>query len=279
MRLVALTALTMVAFAANSVLNRMAVANFATDPAAFAVVRTVAGAAMLVVLVRLRRGAAFDWSPPARILGGASLALYLAGFSMAYRSLDAGIGALILFGGVQVTMFVGAIIGRESVPVRRWVGAAISVAGLGWLVWPQGGAVSAVPLHGTLLMGAAALGWGVYSLAGRSASDPLASTAANFVTAVPLVAPLLLLGAAVTPAGAALAVVAGALTSGLGYALWCAVMPRLGATRAAVAQLSVPVIAGLGGAVLLAELPDARALLGGAAVLLGIAVSLIPRRT
>jgi len=278
MKLAALTAIAMIAFAANSILNRMAVANFGTDPAGFAVVRTVAGAAMLAGLMRLRRGATFDWSLRARLIGGATLAVYLVGFSMAYLTLDAGLGALILFGGVQVTMFAGAVIGREPVPARRWIGAAISVAGLGWLVWPQGGGETAVSVSGAALMGAAALGWGLYSLAGRTVRDPLASTAANFVVAIPLVAPLLLVGAAITPVGAVLAALAGAVTSGLGYALWYSVMPRLGATRAAVAQLSVPVIAGLAGAVLLSEMPDQRALLGAAVVISGIGVSMVPRK-
>ncbi|WP_018301751.1 EamA family transporter [Wenxinia marina] len=269
-----LTSAAMVAFAANSVLNRLAVAGLGTDPVAFAILRTVSGALVLTLLVAARGGGGEGggWR------GATALALYMAGFSLAYLTLDAGIGALILFGGVQVTMFAGAVLGREAVPPRRWAGAALALAGLALLVWPAGGAGD-VPAGGAALMAAAALGWGVYSLLGWGAADPLAATARNFRLATPLVlAPLLVLPVTLpTPAGAAAAILSGAVTSGLGYALWYRLLPTLGASRAAVAQLSVPVLAAAAGWLLLAEPPGARAVAASALVLGGIALSLWTR--
>lgn len=275
MRLFLLTALTMVAFAANSVLNRMALEGGETGPASFAAIRLVAGAVVLAALVGWREEAPL-WRWPG--WGGpAALALYVLGFSFAYVSLGAGVGALILFGGVQVTMFAGAVLARDAIPLRRWVGAAVSFAGLCYLMWPGGGAV--VPLGGAALMLAAALGWGVYSLIGRGAVDPLSATARNFVFA----APAGLLAWLVMPdgahwAGLILAILSGAVTSGLGYALWYSVLPGLGATRAAVAQLSVPVIAVAGGALALNEGLSLRLVLASALVLGGVALAVIPGR-
>lgn len=278
MRLVLLTALVMVAFAANSVLNRLALAEGDIGPAAFAAVRLGAGAAVLVALARLG-GGRVPVLVPGRAVAAAALALYMLGFSFAYLWLDAGLGALILFGGVQITMFAGAVLAGERVPARRWAGAALAFGGLVWLLWP-GGAGAPDPA-GAALMAAAAFGWGVYSLVGRRAKDPLAETAANFVVALlPGLAALALAGdlAGATPTGIAAAVLSGAVTSGLGYALWYAVLPRLQASQAAVAQLTVPVIAIAAGAVLLAEAPTARMLMAGAVVLGGIWISLLRGR-
>ena len=270
-RLAALTALTMLAFAANSLLNREALAEGQTGPAVFALIRVVSGALCLWVLVRLRGGPS---RPILRPWGVVSLALYVLGFSFAYVTLPAGVGALILFGGVQVTMFAGAVLGGERVAWPRWAGAAVAFAGLVWLLWP--GAQAAPPVAGALLMLAAALGWGVYSLLGRGVPDPLAATASNFVWAVPLaVLAYAVLPDAASARGALLAVVSGAVTSGLGYALWYAILPRLTATLAAVAQLSVPVIATAGGIALLGEELNARFLIATLLVLGGIGLSLL----
>ena len=274
LRLAALTVLTMLAFAANSLLNREALADGQTGPAAFAMIRVVSGALCLWILVRLRSGPV---RPALRPLGVLSLALYVLGFSFAYVTLQAGVGALILFGGVQVTMFAGAVAGGERVAWTRWAGAAVAFAGLVWLMWP--GAQATPPVAGAALMVAAALGWGVYSLLGRGVPDPLAATASNFVFA----APLAVLVFAVVPDGATmqgalLAVVSGAVTSGLGYALWYTILPRLSATLAAVAQLSVPVIATAGGVALLGEELSARFVIATLLVLGGIGLSLVRPR-
>jgi len=280
MKVVLLTALVLVAFAANSILNRMAVGPGEIDAVSFAVIRAVAGAVMLSALVLLRRRA-LPLRGTGRAVGAGSLALYLIGFSLAYIEIDAGVGALILFGGVQVTMFGGALLGGDRPPLARWIGAGVALSGLAWLIWPSGAV--ALPVAATLAMLAAAFGWGVYSLAGRGAKDPLAETAANFVLAAPLCAlPLIVLPFAdkASAAGVALAVLAGAITSGLGYALWYAVLPRLGASTAGLVQLSVPVIAALGGVVLLSEDLTLRLVGAGALVIGGIAYGLLaPQRT
>jgi drug/metabolite transporter (DMT)-like permease len=263
----------MLAFAANSVLNRWAVGPGHIGAVEFALVRLVAGAAVLAVLVLWQRG---GWAWPGargRVAGVLGLSAYLLGFSLAYRGLDAGTGALVLFGAVQVTMFAGALWSGEVVPGRRWAGAVLALAGLALIAAP--GVVAWGPL---LLMALAGLGWGIYSLAGRGTADPLAATAWNFLLSVPLVLPLgLAVGVAAPNAtGLALAVVSGAVTSGLGYALWYAILPRLGAARAAVAQLTVPLLAAIGGAVILAEWPGLWFWLASLLVLGGVALASLP---
>ena len=276
--LAATVAAVMVAFAANSLLTRAALAGGAMGAFDFALWRTVFGAAALAALVRWQ-GKPIPWAQRGRPAGVAWLSLYMVGFSAAYLSLDAGLGALILFGGVQVTMFAAAVLRREAVPFRRWIGAAVSVAGLAWLLWPTGAAAPS-PTHAAS-MAAAAVGWGLYSLAGQRAGAPLPATAANFVLAVPVMtlawAAAAWLGGdlRITAAGLALAGLSGAVTSGLGYALWYAVLPRLRATTAALAQLSVPVVAVLSGAALLGETVGPRLLLASALVLGGIAIALL----
>lgn len=283
MRPFLLTSLTMIAFAANSVLNRLGLAEGSIDPASFAAIRLAAGAIALAVLVQLRAKSSLragrGESGGHRELSGlgiGALALYMLGFSFAYVSLDAGTGALLLFGMVQVTMFAGALLAKESVPTLRWVGAGIAFAGLAYLLWPNGQGAPE-PL-GALLMLAAGLGWGVYSLVGRGVSDPLLVTAINFRWATPI-ALLVLMALArqihLTPGGAGLAILSGVVTSGLGYALWYSVLPRLAASVAAIAQLTVPVIAMAGGIVFLGEDLTLRFVLAASLVLGGIALSLL----
>lgn len=277
MRLFLLTALAMTAFAANSVLNRMAVGAHLMDPVGFAIIRLVSGAGMLGVLLALRsfRGGALWPGWKGRGAGVAGLLVYLFGFSLAYLSLGAGVGALILFGAVQVTMFAGAVLAREAVPGRHWLGAGLAFAGLLVLMAPGAGAVPSV--QAGAVMALAGVGWGIYSLAGRGATDALGATAWNFVLAVPVaLAGMLVLPAAfdvLAPLGIALAVLSGAVTSGLGYALWYALVPGLGASRAGVAQLTVPLIAAGGGAVLIGEGVGWRFALAAALVLGGVAIA------
>jgi len=277
MRLILLVSLAMAAFAANSLLNRLALVEGGMGPASFAAVRLAAGALMLAALVRARSGG-FRLAGQGRLraFGAVTLAIYMIGFSYAYLTLEAGTGALILFGGVQVTMFAGAVAMREPVPLRRWVGAALALAGLAVLAAPGMGA--APDPVGAVLMGTAAVGWGLYSLAGRRAGDPLSATAGNFVLALPLALLVLLAlpgDGRVTGAGIAAAAVSGAVTSGLGYALWYAVLPRLPASVAAVAQLTVPVLAALAGAALLAEVPGPRFWAAAALVIAGVLLSVL----
>lgn len=281
MRLFLLTALTMTAFAANSVLNRAGVGPGLIDPVGFAVVRLLAGAGMLAALVagrRLATGRPLWPGRSGRIAGALSLLVYLFGFSLAYGALDAGTGALILFGMVQITMFAGAILARERVPARRWLGSALAFLGLVYLFAPGSGANDSLPHAG--LMAAAGIGWGVYSLSARGATDPLGATAWNFVLAVPValflvaVLPIMPETVPATWQGLLLAAVSGALTSGLGYALWYSVLPALGAARAGVAQLTVPLIALAGGMVFLGEGLTLRFLFSAILVLGGVALAL-----
>ncbi len=276
MRLFILTALTMVAFASNSVLNRAALAGGEAGPAAFALLRLLSGAVCLAGLALWQSGFP-KLTARKRVIGSLSLAIYMLGFSFAYVVLDAGAGALILFGGVQITMFIGALFLGERPAPARWVGSAVAFAGLAWLLWP--GEVTAPPLGAAGLMASAAFGWGVYSLAGRGATNPLGETAGNFICAAPLA--LLVwfaLPDGMTASGAALAVTSGAVTSGLGYALWYWVLPKLDASVAALAQLTAPVIAILGGTLFLAEVPETRLLLASAVVLGGVAFGVISGR-
>jgi len=277
LRLFLLTWLTMIAFAANSVLNRMALADGAMEALDFGVIRIVSGAVTLGLLTILLRGGV-RLGRARRASGVISLLVYIFGFSLAYRALDAGVGALILFGVVQITMFAGALIKGERPSVNRWVGAGVAFAGLAWLMWPGQGAQ--VPIVATGFMALAGIGWGIYSLVGRSANDGLSETAANFILAAPvaiLVALVIGTGSDLAMKGVLLAVLSGAVTSGLGYALWYAVLPQLEASIAAVAQLTVPVIAMAGGLLFLAEVPDWDFVIGAVLVLGGVGLSLVKR--
>lgn len=272
MRLFFLTSLVMVAFAANSILNRLALVGDETGPASFAMVRLMAGAIVLVALAHARSGT-IPWRSPARIWGALSLALYVLGFSFAYVTLEAGTGALILFGGVQITMFCGAVCLREPVPLMRWLGAAVAFGGLVVLFWP--GSATTPDIGGAMLMATAAFGWGVYSLLGRGADDPVGISAAHFTLALPIaILCYVLVPHDITTRGLVLAIISGAVTSGAGYALWYSVLPKLASSVAAVAQLTVPLIAVAGGLVFLAEPLTWRFGVAAALVISGVVISL-----
>lgn len=235
------TALVMVAFAANSVLARLALRTTALDAASFTGLRVLAGALVLAVVVR-QRGAG-SWA------SAAALVVYAAAFSAAYLSLATGTGALILFGAVQLTMTGWGLTHGERLSGLQAVGLAAALGGLVLLLRPG---LEAPPLGPALLMAASGVAWGAYSLRGRG-GDPAATTAGNFRRAVPLAGALVvgsaLAGSGLTwdAGGAGYAVASGALTSGLGYLAWYAVLPALRAVTAATVQLSVPVLAALGG--------------------------------
>jgi len=272
--LLVLTAL--VAFAANSVLCRAALdpARAQIDPAVFTTLRLLSGAAFLALLVVARGGVLnLRAGSPA---SAAALFAYAAPFSFAYVALDAGLGALILFGAVQTGMFAGALRLGERPGPARWAGAAAGLAGLGWIALPG---AEAPPLLPGLLMAFAGFSWAVFSLRGRGSTAPTEDMARAFLLCSPAAALLLLFGAPTeaSAAGVGLAVASGALASGAGYAVWYAVLPRLDASLAAVAQLSVPLIALGGGIAFLDEAasprfwPAALLILGGVA-----AATLVP---
>lgn len=272
-----LTAAALLAFAANSVLARAGLELAGMGPGAFTGLRVLAGSAALTAALSLSgRGLGAlghgDW------LSAGALMLYMGGFSFAYLRLDAGLGALILFAGVQVTMFAGTLMGGVRPGIGRWLGAGLGLTGLAILLAP--GASAPHPL-GAAMMALAALGWGVYSLRGVGAVDPLAATAGNFARALPLAVALWGLDALHrgSPgigggAGLALALASGALASGMGYAIWYAALPRLGSSLAAVSQLCVPVLALAGGVLFLGEPATLRfaiaALMVSAGVLLAV---------
>ena len=284
MRLLVLTILTLIAFASNSILNRVALASGDIDAVAFGVVRLCAGAVMLALLVLIRdRQLAFGG--PGRLVGVVSLFIYIFGFSLAYVSLDAGLGALILFGLVQITMFAGSLIGGERPAARRWIGAGVAFGGLIWLLWPGQSATPSLWHAG--LMAVAGVAWGVYSLNGRKTSDALGATAANFClsAAFACAGALVAIGlfdgihlSEATPFGIAMAVLAGAVTSGIGYSMWYTVLPHLRGSTAAVTQLTVPVIAIAGGALLLSETVTPRLIVAALLVLGGVLLAVTSRR-
>jgi len=251
MKFIFLTSLTMTAFAANSILTRAAVDGGHIDPSGFAIIRVLAGAVVLGMLMTLR-GGALPLLQPKRMWGALSLTAYMIGFSLAYLTLDAGLGALILFGVTQITMFAyGAM--RATAPTRRQLwGAGIAFIGLLIVLWPGSG--SQTDITGASLMVVAGVGWAIYSLLGRGGKDPLAETAASFIMCLPLLL-ILLAGTGLTfgVTGMMLAIVCGGLTSGLGYALWYSILPHFDSSTAAIVQLSVPIIAIVAGAVLLGE--------------------------
>jgi drug/metabolite transporter (DMT)-like permease len=274
---VLLTVVAMAAFAANSLLCRLALGPELIDAASFTTVRVIAGAATLSLIVLLRRqphdrGTA-DWR------AALMLFTYMAFFSFAYLSLSAGTGALILFGAVQLTMFIFALREGEHFPILSWAGLSVAILGLIYLVSPG---VSAPDPLGAVLMAVAGIAWGFYSLLGRGAADPLQATAMNFVYSVPLVLIVSLFfwrDFASSSNGLALASSSGAIASGCGYVIWYAALRGLTATRAATVQLSVPVIAAFGGVVLLSEQVTLRLLIASAATLGGVAIVLAQRAT
>ncbi|MGE4611891.1 MAG: DMT family transporter [Paracoccaceae bacterium] len=252
MRLFLITLLALVAFAANSVLTRSALAVELIGPGAFMAIRLASGAVTLGALVAFRGGLG-RMRGHGGVISAAALLLYAAAFSFAYVTLEAGIGALILFGGVQITMFAGALLAGERPHAVRWIGAFLGMAGLGVLFGPG---AARPDLVGAIMMAFSALGWGIYTLRGRSVAAPLEATAVNFLFAAPFGVFLWVLfpaGAAVSTSGVLLAIASGSLASGVGYALWYSVLPKLESTLAAIFQLSVPIIALAGGVLFLGE--------------------------
>jgi drug/metabolite transporter (DMT)-like permease len=278
MRTISATVAALAAFAGNSLLCRVALAGAHIDAASFTFVRIASGALVLAILVGLRSRPrpehAGDW--PSAL----ALVLYAAPFSFAYLRVDAGVGALVLFASVQATMLGWAIARGERPPGVVWLGLAIAIAGLVGLTLPGLDRVGAPDPIGALAMIGAGIGWGAYSLRGRgSKGDPLPATAGNFVRSVPLV--LAIAGVyAMTNAiradatGVTLAIVSGAVTSGLGYTIWYAALRGLTAMQASIVQLVVPVVAAAGGIVLLDERPTTRLLVAGGAIVLGVAIAI-----
>lgn len=274
-RIALLAILAMVAFAANSLLCRMALKNTGIDAGSFTSIRIVSGAIVLWLIVRARGGAKGllgSWQ------SALALFVYAAGFSYAYVKLPTAVGALILFGAVQATMIGYGLWAGERMRGMQVLGLSVAFAGLVTLLLPG---LSAPPAVSSALMLAAGVAWGVYSLRGKGSGDPTVVTVGNFLRAVPFSALLsMAMGAdaSLDRAGVWYAVISGGLASGVGYAVWYAALPGLKATNAATIQLSVPVIAAVGGVIFLGETVTLRLLLSSAGILGGIALVIMSKK-
>ena len=287
MRVFLYTTFALIAFAFNSILCRLALLGDEADAAAFTGVRLVSGAVALVVIwylvARVTDARAKNTLPNGRVsaLGSWASAFFLFAyavcFSFAYLGLTAGTGALILFGSVQMSMVAAAIFKGERPSALESLGLVIAVSGLVYLVLPG---LASPPLTSSLLMAAAGMSWAAYTMRGKGSVDPLADTTGNFVRSLPLaaiIAVIYLPNLHLTPNGWLLAIISGAITSGVGYTIWYSVVKHHTTTRAAVLQLSVPIIAAAIGIVFLGEIATATLFIAAAMILGGIGLTIFGR--
>lgn len=286
-RTIWLTALALIAFAANSLLCRLALAQPAIgkpaiDAASFSLIRLASGAMTLWLIVILSQQKTVKKSAKkfdGNWLSALMLFLYIIGFSFAYLSLSAGVGALILFGAVQATMLLAAILSGERPYHIEWLGLLLAFTGLVYLVIPG---LAAPPLLGSVFMAIAGVAWGFYSLRGRGVSSPLSATTGNFIRAVPLVIIVFIIAMVfktthISVAGTLPAILSGALASGVGYAVWYAALRGLSAARAATLQLAVPVLAAMGGILFLSEAISLRLVIAALFILGGVGLAVLGR--
>lgn len=270
------TALALIAFAANSVLCRLALGEETIDAASFTVIRLLSGALVLLAILAFsndKEASASRGSWSASLM----LFVYAVAFSFAYISLDTGTGALILFGSVQITMILLSLVSGNRLHLSEWVGVIIAFTGFVYLVLPE---VTSPSVIGFLLMIAAGIAWGMYTLKGRGSGHPLKDTAYNFLRTIPLVIILLVItiqDAHYSAAGVLLAVLSGGIASGIGYTIWYIALGGLSTTQAAVVQLSVPVIAAFGGVLFVSEAITARLTLSASMILGGILLVVLGR--
>jgi drug/metabolite transporter (DMT)-like permease len=271
------TTFALVAFAFNSILCRLALRGEEADASGFTAVRLVSGAVTLIVISYFfskGKGSVKRGSWPSAFF----LFAYAICFSFAYLGLTAGTGALILFGSVQMTMIAVAIFKGERPSALEWLGLVVAVGGLIYLVFPG---LASPPLNSSLLMAAAGAAWGGYTLRGKGSGDPLADTTGNFVRSLPMAAVAavaFLPNLHLSGRGAVLAVLSGALASGVGYTVWYAALKFHTSTRAAVLQLAVPVITAAAGIVFLAESATMRLWIAGALILGGIGLTMFSKK-
>ena len=284
MKVLLLVALALTAFAANSILNRLALTASAIDPVSFTAIRIASGALMLVAIVwaRARWMRSTGRAVPAgqgSVISALALLIYALLFSLAYVSLTAATGALLLFGAVQISMLSWTLLRGARLTGLAWAGFALALAGLVWLLMPG---LARPPLVEALLMIGAGIAWAIYTLRARSGGDPIASTAGNFlIAAVPAVslAGGLWATSSWDSTGLVLAIISGSLASGLGYVVWYAALASIRTQTAAVAQLLVPVMTALAGVLFLAEALSLRLALSGAVILGGIFLVIAPWRS
>lgn len=274
MKLILLTSLTMTAFAGNSLLCRLALDQASMDPTSFTTIRLLAGAITLSLIVHLSKTTSKE---KGNWISATALFTYAACFSFAYVNLSTAMGALLLFGAVQATMIGHGIYSGERLTKQQLIGLTIALTGLAGLLWPG---LSAPPLTDSLIMFASGIAWAIYSLRGKATSNPTALTAGNFIKAIPLTIILTIITlnqTTINPLGISSAIASGAITSGLGYALWYLVLPSLKSTTAATIQLSVPVIAAFAGVIFLQESISSRLMFASLAILGGISLVIIEK--
>lgn len=280
MRTIALTILTMIAFAANSVLCRIALGNELIDAATFTTIRLGSGALSLLVILYLKQPQYFEKLSikTFNFSSSFSLFLYAICFSYAYIEISTGTGALILFGTVQLTMIVAGIVKGEKPTLTVWTGTTLAFGGLVYLILPGVDAPSSV---NAILMAMSGFAWAIYTLRGRKSANPIADTTWNFVGTLPFIALTSAVAAtafSTTLQGIILAIASGAIASGMGYAIWYTVLPSLSRTVAAIVQLSVPTIAAFGGVIFMLEPFSTRLILASIATLGGIAMVIYAKR-
>ncbi len=270
-----LIAFTLLAFAANSVLCRIALREGHADPATFSVLRLLAGAVVLLLLQLASRGwGGIRWS----LVNAGLLTAYVFLFSLAYVHLDTATGALLLFGAVQVCMVLWGTLQGERTGLRKWSGIAVAIAGIAILLLPGASMPSALP---AIMMIASGLAWGAYSVRGKRVSDPTGATTGNFVLSVPIIAMLFMLSpehALADRWGVLLALISGGVTSGLAYVLWYVIVRDISSATASTLQLSVPCLAALGGTLFLGEIPSIRMVIAAVLVLAGILIVIAAER-
>ena len=279
MKIFLYTVLALIAFAANSLLCRLALSQNAIDAATFSSVRLASGALILLIIaLAINRKSAF--SSNANAFSAFLLFLYAIAFSFAYLSLSAGTGALILFGAVQATMIIYALFKGERFFRSEWLGLLLAIAGLIYLLLPG---LAAPSLSGAALMLVAGIAWGFYSLLGRGAQNPLTNTTNNFLYSLPFVfavnlAVIFFGNVHVSANGILLAILSGAVTSGLGYVIWYAALKGLTSIQAAMVQLAVPVLAAISGVIILSETLSMRLIISSIMILGGIALAVLSRQ-
>lgn len=273
------TTLALIAFAGNSILCRYALSGDVIDAASFTSIRLFSGALFVLALVGLKDRAMPDWRA-GNWLSAFYLFLYALTFSYAYLTLNAGIGALILFGAVQVTMVLISMLRGKMLSMLEWGGLLIAFSGLSYLLLPSEHA-STLSAGGFVLMVISGIAWGIYTVAGKGAEDPLGQTGGNFLRSLVFVLVLLLITIDTTNIsldGVLLAIISGAITSGLGYALWYIALRGLSVTQASIVQLSVPVIATFAGIVFLSETLTTQIIISTLLVIGGILMSALAKQ-
>ena len=275
-----LVLLTMLAFSGNTLLTRAALASYNMDPELVLLLRVSAGAITLLLICYLKKYSLKILSN-LHLKTAVALSLYLVSFSYAFTGLETGIGVLIQFGVVQLVMFASSFLSDQKVPKNKTIGAIIAFTGLIYLLWPSGDFT--INLTSSVLMAIAGMAWGIYSVLGKKAASAIAATTASFLISTPICLIFVLLlpynpDFSWSNTGALLAIASGSVTSGIGYALWYYVLPKIPSTNAAVSQLSVPLIAAGGGMIFMQELITLKFVLSCVLVLGGIALTIgIPK--